>query len=381
MLILLSLIALAAWVYIAGVRPPVFRALPRLPPARTPGAWPEVVAVIPARNEAETIGAVVAAHQTSDYRGGFRIIVVDDHSTDATAARVRSAMRHRAVELMEAPPLPAGWSGKLNAVNAGLKRADEIAPAARYFLLTDADILLAPTTLSRLVALAEARETALLSLMARLDARGFWGGLLIPAFVFFFQKLYPIHLANDPESRVAAAAGGVMLIRRDALDAIGGVSAIRGSLIDDCALAGAVKKSGRCTWIGLAKDEAVSLRDNRSLSSIWKMVSRTAFTQLSHSWALLAGVVVGMLLLYAGPPAIALSLPLHKNEPAAAIGAAAWALMTIVYMRTARLYDQAPWKPFFLPIAATLYVLMTMSSAIDHARGCGGAWKGRTYPA
>jgi len=375
-----SAIILIIWMILAGTRLPPFSAPPRLGVEPVPSRWPGVVAVTPARNEEEAIGAVIAAHAASDYPGAFSIILVDDHSSDETVARARAAGAER-LTICAAPPLPAGWSGKLWAVNAGLTQAKDIAPDADYVLLTDADIVLAPSTLSQLVAKAEESGAALTSLMARLDARGFWGGLLIPAFVYFFYKLYPFHLVNDPARPLAGAAGGCMLVRRDALDAIGGVSAIGGKLIDDCALADAIKSSGRPIWLGIAKDEAVSLRDNRRLSSIWSMVARTAFTQLDHSWSMLGGTLIGMVVVYLAAPAIALGFPLHENALAATIAAAAWALMALTYLPIARIYGQAPWKTFFLPAAAFFFTLMTVSSAVDHARGRGGAWKGRTYPA
>ncbi len=377
---------------------------PRLPALTPPATWPAVVAVIPARNEEDTIGAVVGAHFASAYPGPFSVIVVNDHSGDETAERAFKAAAYanapesqaaclerrsfltrfangRSFALIEAPPLAEGWTGKLAAVNAGLIHAAEVAPEARYVLLVDADIILAPQTLTKLVSFAEANGTALTSLMARLDARGFWGGLLIPAFVFFFQKLYPFHRANRQGDRIAAAAGGCILARRDALEDIGGVASIRGRLIDDCALADAIKKSGRRIWLGLAREEAVSLRDNRSLASIWSMVARSAFAQLRHSWINLAGVLIGMTLLYLAAPAIALTYPWHHDGLAAAAAIGAWALMALLYLPTALIYGQAPWKTFALPLAAFIYTLMTASSALDHARGRGGFWKGRTSPA
>lgn len=379
-LIAISLITLVAWIFLAATRLPPLGGPPRLAPARGVNSWPAVAAVIPARNEEETIGPVVAAHAGSDYPGSFSLFVVDDHSTDATAARAAEASDGR-LTLVSAPPLPAGWTGKLWAVHSGLDAAFRKAPDAKYILLTDADIVFSKSTLSRLVAQAEERGDALTSLMARLDARGSWGGLLIPAFVYFFYKLYPFHVANDAEKSLAAAAGGCMLVRRDALEAIGGVSAIRGKLIDDCALASAIKLSGRSIWLGAAKDEAVSLRDNRSLSSIWSMVARSAFAQLNHSFLMLAGAVIGMILIYLAPPAIALSYPVHHLGVAATLSAAAWGLMAFTYLPIARLYRQASWKAFFLPAAAFFYTLMSISSGLDHARGKGGRWKGRTYPA
>jgi len=369
---------LIIWIWLACTRLRAFQSPPRLEAHPLIGDAPSVVAVIPARDEEATIGAIVAAHAGADYPGEFSVIVVDDHSTDLTAAIAKQSGGDR-LTLIEAPPLPEGWTGKLWAVTAGLERAKELSPDAKYILLTDADIVLAPATLSRLVAKAEASGASLVSLMARLDARGFLGGLLIPAFVFFFYKLFPFHRVNDPTSSLAAAAGGCMLIRRDALDMIRGVQNIRNKLIDDCALAEEIKKSGGAIWLGIAEDEAISLRDNRSLTSIWKMVSRTAFTQLNHSWIFLVGTVLGMAALYLAAPLIALAYPMHENSVAAAICASVWALTALTYLPIARIYDQAPWKTFFLPAAAALYSLMTVSSALNHARGKGGAWKGRTY--
>ncbi|MEM9726931.1 MAG: glycosyltransferase, partial [Pseudomonadota bacterium] len=298
-----------------------WRADERLPAASV-GArdfWPEVAVVIPARDEANTISTAIRAHLTSSYAGRLQVILVDDGSSDGTGALARSAAQRLGaadrLTVVRAPPLEPGWTGKLWAVRAGLAQMAEIAPDARYVLLTDADIAHAPETLTALVDWAERRDLSLTSLMARLDARGRWGRLLIPAFVFFFQKLYPFPLSNRPGASVAAGAGGCMLARADALREIGGVSAIRGALIDDCALAAALKHGPppRATWIGLADREVVSLRDNRSLASVWNMVARTAYTQLGRSpWAL-AGAVLGMAFLYLTPP-LALLLGLVSLE-------------------------------------------------------------------
>jgi hopene-associated glycosyltransferase HpnB len=270
-------------------------------------------------------------------------------------------------------------------VSRGVARAEVTAHGAKYFLLTDADIVHAPSALRRLVAKAEAENLALASLMAKLDARGFWGSLLIPAFVYFFQKLYPFPQSNDPKSPVATAAGGCMLVRRDALEAAGGIAAIRDRLIDDCALARLIKAPGspapRPTWIGLASNEVVSLRDNRKLSTIWDMVARAAFTQLDHSWLKLIGTVAGMLLLYIAPLLGLVAYAWHQSIAAFVLSALAFALMAVTYRPTCRLYDLPIWKTLFLPLAAFLYVLMTIASAVRHARGRGGGWKGRTYPA
>lgn len=381
-LTLLAVAALLAWLYLLFFRGWFWRASERLEPAAPAlGEWPEVVAVIPARNEAESIAAVVSAHLANNYPGGFSIVLVDDASTDGTADLARAAAgADPRLRVIAARALAAGWSGKLNAVDGGIAEAKLAHPGARYLLLCDADIVLAPTTLRRLVAKADSEGLALVSLMSRLDARGLWGSLLMPAFVFFFQKLYPFPLSNDPSSAVAAAAGGCMLVRRDALDGAGGIAAIKNALIDDCALARLLKRAGNRIWIGLADDEAVSLRDNRSLASIHAMVARTAFTQLNHSWALLLGCLLGMALLYLAPPAIALSYPFHLDEAAGVLALAALLAMSFAYFPTARLYGlKGGFRTFALPLAAAIYMAMTVSSALAHARGAGGLWKGRAY--
>lgn len=404
MLAVISASIFAAWLFLGFVRLPVLRPLERLLVSWRPAEWPEVVAVIPARNEADTIGMVVAALFSARYQGQLSVILVDDQSEDGTAERafeaavLRGGLKQQSASLANeryearfsdgrrllirrAPPLPSGWTGKLWAVNAGLDAAQEETPDARYVLLIDADIAIAPTTLERLVAHAEKNALSLTSLMARLDSRGVWGGLLIPAFVFFFQKLYPFRRVNDRADATAAAAGGCMLVRRDALGAIGAVAAIRGDLIDDCALARAIKRSGRPIWLGLALDEAISLRDNRALGSVWNMVARTAFAQLQYSWILLAATIVGMVFLYIAAPAIALGYGVHRDALAALLGAGAWLLMALTFRPTAAIYGLPFWAAFLLPLAAALYTGMTISSALRHAGGRGGAWKGRTYPA
>lgn len=376
-----------AWTVLLLLWGGFWRADQRLPREIVPpAAWPGVVAIIPARDEAATIDEVVRAHRASDYPGGYSVIVVDDGSEDGTGDLARAA----GAEVVAARPLPAGWSGKLWALAAGIEHAAHLAPGAVYLLLTDAEIRHASATLRHLVALAEARGLALASLMARLDDRGVWGGLLVPAFVFFFQMLYPFPWVNRPQHWVAGAAGGCVLIRRDALAAIGGIAAIRGALIDDCALAARVKRGPpkRTIWLGLAGDEAVSLRDNRRLGTIWGTVARTAFTQLTHSWLLLAATLAGLALVFlapplllvgglAGVPAGAVWLPGLAGVLAGGLGLA---MMHVAYVPTLRLYGRPWWQGLGLPLAAVLYGAMTLYSAIGHWRGRGGVWKGRTYP-
>lgn len=383
MLTLLSLASLGAWLWLYFARGGFWRADQRLADAPPPAKWPAIAAVVPARNEAASIGAVVSAYMESDYRGGLSLVIADDHSVDGTADIARSTAEGAArnLQIADVPALPPGWSGKLWAVQAGLRQAADAAPDAKYILLTDADIVLAKDTITRLVASAERDNLALASLMARLDGRGTWGALLIPAFIYFFQKLYPFPRANDPTDNLAAAAGGCMLVRADILQKIGGVEKFKGDLIDDCALARAIKDTTPSTkiWLGLADDEAISMRDNQSLSSIWNMVARTAYAQLNFSPLLLAGTVLGMAFIYLTPPLVALTLGGHGDMMAAIFALTAWAVMAYTYWPTLKLYHRPPWETAALPVAATLYTAMTFSSAWRHWQGRGGQWKGRTY--
>ncbi len=307
----LAVASFAAWLYLLLGRRDFWRADQRLdaiagngdPPA--PERWPEVVAVMPARDEAPFVGRAVASLLTQDYPGAFALVLVDDASTDGTADAARAAARAAGAEarlaIVEAPPLAPGWTGKLWAVSHGLGRAEALAPGAKYVLLTDADIAHERANLRRLVAKAEADGLDLVSLMVRLHCRSFTERLLIPAFVFFFQMLYPFPAVNDPRDRTAAAAGGCMLARRSALARAGGIEAIRGELIDDCALARNINRGGPI-WLGLAR-ETLSLRPYRGLGDVWNIVARTAYAQLEHSPWRLAAAVAGMLVVYAAPVA------------------------------------------------------------------------------
>ncbi len=377
---ILAFFALAAWIYLAVSHGGFWRANQRLEAAPAPEVWPAVTAIVPARNEAASVGAVVAAHMAADYQGDFCVVLVDDGSDDGTADKARAAAEGSdRLTIIDGAPLPDGWTGKLWAVQQGIEEARGAQPT--YYLLTDADIVFAPDTLARLVAKAEAEDLSLASLMARLDARGLWGGLLIPAFVFFFQKLYPFPLSNDANENVAAAAGGCMLVRADDFDAAGGVAAIGDRLIDDCALARNIKDltPATRTWIGLADTEATSLRDNRSLSSIWNMVARTAYAQLGFSPLVLAGAVFGMGLIYLIPPLVALSLAIHQNLLATFFALFAWGIMARIFWPTVKLYRGEPWQSATLPVAAALYTIMTVHSGLRQVQGRGGQWKGRHY--
>lgn len=383
MLFILSALSLAAWTYLAAWRAGFWRSDERLGDAPSPAVWPDVAALIPARNEADVVAETIRAHMAADYPGTYSVTLVDDGSDDGTADIAWRAGDKNRLSVVDAPALPSGWTGKVAAQKVGLEKIDERRPGAKYILFTDADIIHAPGALRRMVARAEAENLAMLSLMARLDSRGPWAQLLVPAFVYFFQKVYPFPASNDPGEKIAAAAGGCMLVRRDALQAVGDMSAIKGALIDDCALAQAIKLKGqgapRNTVIALADDEIVSRRDNRKLSSLWSMVERSAFAQLGYSWAALIGSILGMALVYLVPPVVTLLTPFHRDGMAGAAAAVAWLVMATTYRPTTALYGQSAPAAALLPVAAFFYTLMTASSALAYARGKGGAWKGRTY--
>jgi hopene-associated glycosyltransferase HpnB len=377
--LILALVALAFWIGVLALRGGFWRADQRLHDG--PGGrddWPDVVCVIPARNEAPTIGGCVASLTDQDYPGRVSVIVVDDNSTDGTGdAAGRETKNPDALSVVTGKPLEPGWSGKLWAVRQGLSLAESVAPDAPYVLLTDADITHDNESLCRLVAKADAGRLDLVSLMVRLRCDSLWEKLLIPAFIFFFQKLYPFPWVNDPGSRTAAAAGGCMLVRRSALKRAGGVDAIRQHLIDDCALAKLLKKQGSI-WLGLST-RVVSERRYQRLSEIWDMVARTAFEQLNHSAPALIGTVAAMLVAYIVPILAGLGL---LGDGAVVVGLVTWlGLMAVAFGPTLRLYGLSPAWAALLPVAAALYTLMTVSSAYRYWRGRGGAWKGRQYDA
>jgi hopene-associated glycosyltransferase HpnB len=307
------------------------------------------------------------------------VILVDDESEDGTGAVARRSAeghpRGARLEAMATPPRPQGWVGKMWAVHCGVERAATRSPEAAYLLLTDADVEHSPGNLRRLVAKAEAGRLDLVSLMVLLKAETAWERLLVPAFVYFFQKLYPFPRVNDPRSAVAGAAGGCMLVRAEALKRAGGIEPLRGEVIDDCALGRALKRGGP-VWLGLTSSER-SIRGYGGLGGVWDMVARSAFTQLRHSWLLLAGTLVGLLLLYAVPPGLALAAPFTGAWTSGGLAAAAWVAMAISFVPTLTRYGRSPWLGFALPVAGVLYAAMTLDSARRHRLGAGAAWKGR----
>ncbi len=382
---ILGLLPVAAWLYLLLLHGRFWQADQRLPQT-TPALadWPAVVALVPARDEAATIAAAVTGHLAQDYPGTFRLLVIDDESADGTgrlAAEAAAASgRPERFELLSAPPREAGWVGKLWALESGRRHVEAGGEAPTYWWLTDADIGHPPDTLRRLVAQAESKRRAQVSLMVRLWCGSAWERLLIPAFVFFFQKLYPFPRANDDRDRLAAAAGGCMLLRRDTLAAAGNLAAVKGALIDDCSLAALVKpqarREERGIWVGLTAGSH-SLRPYRGLGEIWRMVARSAYTQLHHNPLLLLGTLIGMSLLYLLPPALVLAWPWHGDAAAGLLGLAAWLMMALAEAPTLRLYGRSPLAGLLLPLAGLLYSAMTLASAMDHWSGRGGRWKGR----
>ena len=334
-----------------------------------PAAWPSVVAVVPARDEADVIARSIGSLLAQDYPGSFRVVLVDDQSGDGTAAIARALPAAERLEVLSGAALPRGWVGKMWAVHQGVAHASASRPA--YLLLTDADIGHMPMNLRKLVAQAEAGGLALVSLMVRLHCRTLAEQLLIPAFVFFFDMLFPFGWVNDPQKKLAAGAGGCMLVRREALEAAGGVGVIKDAIIDDCALAGRLKAQGP-VWLGLTL-RAESLRPYTGFAEVARMVSRSAYAQLGYSPWLLAGTVLGMTLTYLAPAALALSL----HGWAGLIGAATWLLMAISFQPMLRLYRLSPLWGLALPLIGLLYTLFTLQSAVQVWRGRGGMWKGR----
>jgi hopene-associated glycosyltransferase HpnB len=383
--------AAAAWVYLVAAHGGFWRTSQRLPRVTAePLVWPDVVAVVPARNEAEMLPVTLPALLGQDYPGALTVLVVDDGSTDGTgevAARIaRSLSDGGRLRVIPGVPPPEGerWAGKVWAMAQGLDAAGPPAPAG-YVLFTDADIAWeAPDALRRLVAAAEGDDRDLVSQMALLRAATGWERVVVPAFVYFFAQLYPFRRVNVPGSRTAAAAGGCMLIRREILDKAGGVAPIRGALIDDVAIGRLIKGQRGRTWLGVTR-QVVSVRPYPGLASLWQMVARSAYTQLRYSPVLLAGTLLGLLFLYVLPPAGAVAglvaLGTGGGGPAAILfgaGLAGWALMAASYLPMLRLYRLSPWRAPGLPLIALLYAAMTADSARRHYAGRGAQWRGRT---
>ena len=341
-------------------------------------AWapvPRRVAVlIPARNEAQVVGRAIQSIVEQDFPGPFHIFLIDDHSSDGTSEVARAAAKPDFLTVIAAQQLPEGWTGKLWALAEGIRQAQSFQPD--YVLFSDADIVHAPDGISRLVARAEAGGYDLVSWMVKLQCETFAERALIPAFVFFFFMLYPPAWTENARRRTAGAAGGCILLRWEALARIGGMVAIRGELIDDCALAKAVKRTGGKVWLGVTS-RTRSIRGYGTFREIGRMISRTAFWQLRHSVLLLAGTIAGMFATYLLPPLLLLT----GRPPAMALGAFAWVLMMVAYAPSLRFYGLSLlWAPA-LPLVAVFYTGATIHSAVRYWRGRGGEWKGRAQDA
>lgn len=338
---------------------------------------PSVAAIIPARDESAHIADAVASLLRQDYRGELHLIVVDDHSADDTAAAARDAAAAAnasgRLTVLAAPPLAAGWTGKLWALREGVRHAVASPQPPDYLLLTDADIVYAPDTVRSIVARAASGRLVLASLMAKLRCVSLVERAFIPSFVFFFEMLYPFRWVNDPGSATAAAAGGCMLVRRHALEAAGGLEAVRGALIDDCALARALKRQGPI-WLGLTQ-RVRSGRRYDTLGEVRRMVARCAYAQLRFSPGWLALTVLAMGVVYVAAPLLAL----FGVGMAQWLGVLAVALMALALQPTLRFYGLGPWWGLALPAIAVAYMLFTLDSAWQHWRGRGGLWKGRVY--
>ncbi|MBE9141365.1 glycosyltransferase, partial [Nodosilinea sp. LEGE 07088] len=345
--------------------------------------WPKIAVVIPARNEAELIGVAVRSHLSQTYPGSLSAVLVDDQSTDGTAAVARAAAialhQSDSLTVLSGAALPPGWTGKLWAMEQGFRYLASQTTPPDYVLFTDADIEHDADSLQQLVTKADRDRLDLVSLMVQLRCESVWERLLIPAFIFFFQMLYPFPWVNDPTRATAAAAGGCILLRRTALERIGGLAILRNALIDDCSLAAAIKRpqpthaeltplspsSYYPIWLGLSTT-IHSLRPYPTLQSIWNMITRSAYTQLNYSPWLLIGTVLGMVLVYAVSP-LGVVVGLLWGDPIVVLtGLAGWGLMALAYWPTLKLYGQSQWLALALPLIALLYTLMTLDSARRH---------------
>jgi hopene-associated glycosyltransferase HpnB len=367
---MLALLSLVIWLYLVLLHGRFWSSGPELQPvtAARPGdatAYPDVDIIVPARDEVETIGPVIASLVAQDYPGNFRVTLVDDNSTDGTAAAAGTAPRLR---VLPGQPKPAGWSGKLWAVSQGIA-----ASTAPVLLLTDADIVHDARHLSALVARLQDPRVELVSEMVRLNCTSFAERALVPAFVYFFQMLYPFASVNDPRSGVAAAAGGTVLVRKEAVERIGGIEAIKGALIDDVTLAKAIKTVGPL-YLGHS-GLATSVRPYPHFWDIWSMVSRTAFTQLRYSLMLLLLTLLGLTVVWLVP---AWALIFGTGWPFAC-GAAACLLAAASYVPTLLRYGRNPLWALALPLIALFYMAATVASAWNRWFGGGSQWKSRAY--
>ena len=388
--------SLLVWVWLVVARGRFWTTGQRLDPEADPASadardYPAVAVIVPARNEADTLPATLPALLRQEYPGPFTVFLVDDSSADGTAAVARAIaddmLTNGPLTVVSAGPLPEGWAGKVWAMHQGLEASARA--ETPLILFTDADVLHPPDSLRRLVQKALDDGLDMASLMVLLRAEGPWERLLVPAYVYFFAKLYPFRHVNDPRRSTAAAAGGCVLLRREALAATRGLAPIASEIIDDCALARMVKgRPGRRIWLGLSR-EVRSVRPYGGLTGVWRLVTRTAFTQLGYSRALLAGTVLGMFVTYLVPPlataggtaAVVSGAGSGLGWWLTGAGLGAWLLMAGSYVPMVRWHRVGAAWAFLMPVTAGLYTLMTFDSALRWGRGAGGGWKGRTHGA
>jgi hopene-associated glycosyltransferase HpnB len=371
-----GLLCLAIWIYLLTAHGGFWRVSGVQAAVQPMGTIDGTIAVvIPARDEADVIGSTVESLLSQTCAQSIHIFVVDDHSSDGTAEVARQAARNcgcsEVLDVIAGSTLPPGWTGKLWATEQGIQRAMQLHP--KFLLLTDADIRHSPGSLATLIAIAEAGNYDLTSFMVKLHCQTLAERFLIPPFVFFFFLLYPPAWIRDPRRRVAGAAGGCMLIRPQALEQAGGVVAIRNQIIDDCALARAVKQAGGRVWLGVTQD-ASSTRVYGTVGEIERMIARTAYNQLQHSIWQLLGALLGLTITYLLP----LALLLSGDRTLASAGAASWLLMSAAFLPMVRFYGLNPAWALTLPFSACFYMLATLHSAFKFWSGRGGEWKGRT---
>lgn len=373
----LAWVALLAWLYLAVFHWKFWRS-DRFLPAVTGAVkkWPSVVAIIPARNEEKILGQTLKSVADQDYPGAFRVIVVNDSSIDNTARVAKKVKGKASVEILDAKPLEEGWAGKLWAMNSGVEGAGKKAKAD-YIWFTDADICHEPDVLRGLVAAAVLDNRTMVSQMVKLHCESFWEQVLVPAFIFFFQLLYPFGAINSDKSKRAGAAGGCILIEQATLAKIGGLGAIKDALIDDCALAGTVKGAGGRIWLGFGM-KSRSIRPH-TFSDFWATVVRTAFTQLQYSWVLLVAAILGLVLILLVPLFLFVMGLVGGNPVLSVVGGCGWMVGVVLYWPTLRLYRLDAAYGVLLPLAGILYMLMTIDSALRHIGGTGGRWKERSY--